>query len=809
MMSTMFHDLRFALRMFAKNPGFTVIAVITLALGIGANTAIFSVVNSVLLEPLPYKNPDQLVTVSEIWQHEEDPIAPADFLDIQRQNHAFQAMAAYESASFNLIAHEQAESVDGAIISTNLFGLLGVQPVLGRGFISKDGEPGAPRVVVLSDRLWKEKFAGDPAVLGQKLLMNDEVFTIVGVMPVSFEFPAAARLWAPPRFVVPESPLRPNEDPRRRRGSHYFETVARLRSGMTVPQATADIDALCRRIGKHYPDGEINDGVIMQTLHEAIAGNSRKVILLLFGSVGLVLLIACANVANLELAHATSRQKEIAVRMAFGAGRWRIARQLLTEGVIMSLLGSAAGIFIAAWAIGPLAGLVPKDAQNLAPPSLDREVLVFTLVVSVLAGVLFALAPALQGSSGNVNEALKETSRSASETKTHHHLRNLLVVSQMALALVLLVGAGLLVKSLAKLAEVREGFDSQNVLTARLALSQGAYSQPQPRVNFVNRMLAGVASLPGVHSAAVIAQLPLTPGNHARGVDIEGRPAAGNAGYSPDYNVVSPEYFRAMRIPLVDGRFFTPADTATAPKEVIINQTLARQFWPNQNAVGKRISFDGAKGPWCEIAGVVGDVKQHTLWRAASPMVYVPYAQDPWTFMTLVVRSDYKPDALASSVRQAVLGADENEPLFDVRTMREVVSRSTASRRLNTLLLGLFALVALILASVGIYGVISYSVSQRTHEIGIRMALGAQRKDVVHLVVAQGLALTLTGVAIGVVGALSLTRFMTSILYEVKPADPGTFIVVSVLLMGVATLGSYIPARRATKVDPVEALRHE
>jgi putative ABC transport system permease protein len=808
-MSTILQDLRFALRILAKNPAFTAIAIVTLALGIGANTAIFSVVNSVLLEPLPYKYPQQLVTVSEIWQHEEDPIAPADFLDIQRQNHAFQAMAAYESASFNLTAHEQSERVDGAIVSTNLFLLLGVQPVLGRGFTARDGEPGAARVVVLSDRLWKEEFAGSPNILGQKLLMNGEVFTIVGVMPASFQFPSGAQLWAPPRFVIPENVLRPSEDPRRWRGSHYFHTVARLKPGMTVSQAKADIDALCHRIGKHYPNGEINDGVIIQTLHEAMTGNSRTEILLLFGAVGLVLLIACANVANLELARASGRQKEIAVRMAFGAGRLRITRQVLTEGVLLSLFGGGAGLLIAAWGLGPLAALIPKSIQNVAPPSLDREVLVFTLLVAVLAGVVFALAPALQGSKADLNEALKESSRSVSESKTHHRLRSSLVISQVALALVLLIGAGLLVKSLAKLAEVQEGFDPENVLTARLTLSQGSYGQPQQRMNFVNRMLSNVGSLPGVHSAAVVAQLPLGPGEHARGIDIEGHPEAANAGYSPDYDVVSPDYFRAMRIPLIAGRFFTPSDTASAPKVVIINQTAARQFWPNQDAVGKRISFHAPKGPWREITGVVGDVKQHALWRPPAPMVYVPYAQDPWTFMTLVVRSDYKPEALASSVRQAVLSVDKNEPLFDVRTMRQVVSASTGSRRFNTLLLGLFAALALVLATIGIYGVISYSVSQRTHEIGIRMALGAQRKDVLGLVVGQGLALTLTGAAIGGVAALGLTRLMTSLLYEVKPADPGIFIIVPFLLTGVASLASYIPARRATRVEPVEALRYE
>jgi putative ABC transport system permease protein len=628
-------------------------------------------------------------------------------------------------------------------------------------------------------------------------------------MPDSFQFPSGAQIWTAPRFVVPEHPLHPNQDPRGLRDSHYFDTVARLRAGLTVPQATADIDAICRRIGKRYPNGEAGNGMIIQTLHEATVGNSRTAILLLFGAVGLVLLIACANVANLELAHASGRQKEIAVRMAFGAGGLRIVRQFLTEGVILSLLGGGAGLLIAIWAIGPLAALVPNDIANLAPPSPDREVLVFTLVVSVLAGIVFALAPALQGSRANVNEALKESSRSASESSGHHHLRNMLVVSQVALALVLLIGAGLLVKSLARLAEAREGFDHQNVLTARLTLSQGAYGQPQQRANFVNRMLANVGSLPGVRSAAVTARLPLNPGNSARGVDIEGHPEAGNAGYSPDYNVVSPNYFTAMRIPLIAGRFFTPSDTASAAKVVIVNQTLAREVWPNQDALGKRISFDGPKGPWCEIAGVVGDVKQHALWRPPAPMVYVPFAQDPWTLLTLVVRSDYKPESLASSVRQAVLNVDKNEPLFDVRTMAQVVSLSTGARRFNTLLLGLFAALALVLATVGIYGVISYSVSQRTHEMGIRMALGAQRKDVLKLVVGQGLSLTLTGVAIGIVAALGVTRLMASLLYPVKPADPATFVVVSLILMGVASLASYVPARRATKVDPVEALRYE
>jgi putative ABC transport system permease protein len=807
-MNVLVQDLRFALRLLAKSPGFAAIAIVTLALGIGANTAIFSVVNSVLLQPLPYKNPHQLVTVSEIWQHEDDPIAPADFLDILRQNHSFQQMAAYETASFNLTAHEQPERIDGAIVSTNLFSLLGVQPVLGRGFTSMDGEPGAPRAVVLSDRFWQEDFAGSRQVLGKKLLMRGEVFTIIGVMPASFEFPTGAQLWAPPRFVVPENRLRPSQDPRGWRDSHYFHTVARLRPGLTVIQATADIDAICHRIGERYPNGEAGNGVTIQALHEAMAGSSRTVILLLFGAVALVLLIACANVANLELAHASARQKEIAVRMAFGAGRLRIARQLLTEGVILGLLGGGAGLFIAVWALGPLAALVPKDFQN-APLGLNRGVLAFTLLLSVLAGIVFALAPSVQGCKANLNEALKESSRSVSETRSHHRLRNILVISQVALALVLLIAAGLLVKSLEKLAEVSEGFDSENVLTARLELSQGGYGQPQTRVNFVSRVLIGVGSLPGVRSAAIVARLPLNPGSSARSLDIEGHPEAANAGYSPDYNVVSPGYFKAMRIPLIAGRFFTQSDTADAPKVVIINQTLARQFWPDQDAVGQRVSFDGPKGPWCEIAGVVRDVKQHALWRPSSPMVYVPYAQDPWTFMTLVVRSDYKPEALASSVRQAVLNVDKNEPLYDVRTMRQVVSLSTGSRRFNTQLLVLFAGLALVLATVGIYGVISYSVSQRRHEIGIRMALGARRSNVLRMLVGHGLALTLAGLTIGVVASLGLTRLMTSLLYEVRPADPSIFILVSLILLAVASLASYVPARRATKVDPVEALRCE
>ncbi|HEX5411181.1 MAG TPA: ABC transporter permease, partial [Terriglobia bacterium] len=798
-------DLRYGLRQLRRNPGFTAVAVITLALGIGANTAIFGVVDSVLLVPLPYRNPQQLVSVYEVWRHEEDPIAPADFLDIQRENHVFQGMAAYETASFSLTAHGQAERIDGAIVSADLFSVLGVQPALGRGFGS-----GGERLAVLSDELWKGMFGGRRDALGSKLVMNGEVFTIVGVMPASFQFPSGAQLWVPPRFVVPEYERKPNEDPRSRRGSHYFHTVARFKSGVTLTAARADIETICRRLGKEYSNDEGGNGTIIFGLHEELTGNSRTVILLLLAAVGLLLLMACANVANLELIRASGRQKEIAVRTALGCGRMGIVRQFLIEGLLLSLLGGGVGLLVAKVALPPLLALVPRDLRDLAAPELRGEVLAFTLLVSVFAGIIFSFVPALHSSKTNLNEVLKAGSQSVSNGGYHDRLRSSLVIAQVAVALVLLVGAGLVVKSIGELQAVDPGFDSHHVLTARLSLAEAEYLTARQKVDFINKTLPALDRLPGVLSAATVMQLPLTPGSHAQGVRIEGRPGP-PPGQEPDayYNVVSANYFETMRIPLLKGRTFSKLDTAEASKVVVINEELARRFWPNHDALGKGISINGPKGPWREIVGIIADVKQHSLWQGSRPMFYLPYPQNPEPSMTLVIRSGYNPADLAGEVRHAVESIDPNEPVYNVQTMSQVVTRSLGPRRMSTFLLGLFALLALVLATVGIYGVVSYTAAQRTHEIGIRMALGAQKRDVLRLVLGQGMILTLIGVGIGIVGALGLTRFLSSLLYGIKPTDPLTFVVVSLLLTGVALLACYIPARRAMKIDPMEALRYE
>ncbi|MGH9401719.1 MAG: ABC transporter permease [Terriglobia bacterium] len=671
----------------------------------------------------------------------------------------------------------------------------------------RSGQPGAARVVVLSNSLWQGRFGGSPAVIGKKLILNGEVFTIVGVMPPGFDFPGGVELWVPPRFVVPAHPLRPNVDPRTMRGSHYFETLARLKPGVTLRQARADIAILVRHIGQEYPHSEARNGVTLTPLHEEIAGDVRPALLILLTAVGFLLLIACANVANLQLARSTSRQREMAVRSALGAGRLRIVRQLLTESLLLSLAGGGLGVLLARWTFHPLIALVPAEIRRVMHLTLNLQVLGFAILISVFTGLLFGLAPAYQASTVNLNERLKESGRSLSDGRSGYHLRDLLVISETALALLLLMGAGLLLKSFLGIERTGVGFDPENVLTMQISLSEVRYSKPATKVSFVERVLDRIDNLPGVRSAAMVTRLPLNPGNSARSITIEGRTAAGED-LSPDYNVATPGYFRTMDIPLLRGRAFNKHDTANGPPVVIVNEMMARRYWPNANVVGKHIKIGGDKG-WRQVIGVVKDVRQHALWESSRPMMYVPYAQDPWPSATIAVRSAIDPTTLVHSVRWVIGTVDKEEPVSNVKTMDKVVSVSIAPKRLNALLLGLFAALALVLGAVGIYGVIAYSVGQRTHEIGVRMALGAQKQDVLWLFSTQGLRLVLAGVGIGIVASLGLTRLMASMLYGVKPTDPLTFITVSLILLGVALLACYIPARRAAKVDPVVALRHE
>jgi putative ABC transport system permease protein len=810
MMNTLLQDVKYSIRMLAKNPGFTVVAVLTLALGIGANTAIFSVVNTVLLRPLPFQDPERIVVVGQEWMGGLGDFSPADFLDVQAQNHSFDQMAAYRTWNFNLTAGDRPERTIGEVVTTNFFSLLGVKPILGRALMPEDGGRGGHRTVVLSYGLWQRYFGANNSVLGQNVTLSGEPYAVVGVMPRGFAFPEAAELWVAPRFAVPEHPLRVGEDPATMRGSHYFEAFARLRPSLTLEQARADLAVVFQNVIHAHPDSDLRDArPWVVTLHENEVGNVRPALLVLLGAVGLVLLIACANVASLILARGVKRRKELAVREALGASRARVIRQLLTESVVLAMLGGALGILAAFWGFAPLARMVPDDLRGLVQPALDWRVFGFAAILSLVAGIAFGLAPALTRSGAGLSDTLKESGRTVAFGR--HRGQETLVVAETALALVLLVGAGLLLRSFARLLAVNEGFDPSHVLTVQLFLPQTKYGKPAERSAFVNQTLGHIAALPGVEAATVATRLPLNPGGSTRGIMIEGKvypPDRQGETINPNYSVISPEYFKVLRIPLLSGREFSAGDDAQAPVVYIINRTMAQTFWPNENPVGKRIRMDPVE-KWKEIVGVVGDVRQRDLGEPPKPMMYAPYAQDPWPFMDIAVRTSQEPQSVTSDVQRAVQATDKDEPVYNIRTMEEIVSRSVASRRFTLVLLGLFATLALFLTAVGIYGVISFAVSQRTHEIGVRMALGARRDDVLKLVVGRGMILALIGVAAGLAGALGLTRFLSSLLYEVKPTDALTFGGVALILAAVAFAACYIPARRATKVDPMVALRYE
>jgi putative ABC transport system permease protein len=796
--------------MLAKNPGFTAIAVITLALGIGANTAIFSVVNTVLLRPLPFPHPDRIVIAGSEWMGGMGDFSPADFLDVRAQNHSFEQMAAYRDWNYNLTAGDRPERVIGEVVTTNFFSLLGVKPILGRSFAADDGGRKGPRVALLSFALWQRYFGGNTSVLGRKIVLNGEPYTVIGVVPRGFAFPDEAEVWVAPRYEVPAHPLRLEVDPATMRGSHYFDTVARLRHGVTTGAARADLAVVFKDIVRAHPDSDLRGAKPwVETLRESEVGNVRTALLVLLGAVGLVLLIACANVASLVLARGVARRKELAVREALGARRARVIRQLLTESILLALVGGALGTLVAFWGFAPLAHMVPADLRGLVEPNLDWRVFGFTALVTLAAGIGFGLAPALTGTRAGLLETLQEGGRSMAFGR--HRAQESLVVFETALALVLMVGAGLLLKSFFRLLSIDEGFDPQGVLTMQIFLPAARYGTPAERDRFVKQTLANIAALPGVQSSTVVTRLPLNPGGSTRGIMIEGRtypPDQQGETLNPSYSVISQDFFKVLRIPLLAGREFTARDDAQSPPVYIINRAMAKAFWPNGNPVGQRIRMDPEQN-WSEIVGVVGDVRQQDLGKAPRPMMYAPYVQDPWPFMDIAVRASQEPASLVPEVERAVEATDKDEPVYNVRTMEEMVSRSVSTRRFNLILLGLFATLALFLTAIGIFGVNSFVVTQRTQEIGIRMALGARREEVVMLVVRRGMSLALLGLAGGVIGAFTLTRLLASLLYEVKPTDWVTFTGVTLILGAVALVACYIPARRATQVDPVAALRTE
>jgi putative ABC transport system permease protein len=812
----LWRDVRYGLRMLAKNPGFTAVAILTLALGIGANTAIFSVVNVVLLRPLPFGEPDRLVSVVSMRRgNVPDNASYPDFADWRAQNHVFSEMAAYTTDNFTLTGQGEALHIQGADVSADLFSLLGVKPILGRAFLpNEDKLPTANGgfAIILSHRLWRERFHADPGVVGQTIEIDNRDFTVVGVAPPEFQFPMQGepvdfwRTMAINFVTAPGEPSMVDE-----RGAHYLDVITRLNPGVSRAQAQAEMSTIVSRLNNQYA-GNAPRGVEVLREIDRVAAPARPALLILLAAVGCVLLIACANVANLMLARGASRQKEMAVRAALGAGRGRMVRQMLAESVLLAMLGGLLGAGLGLWGISGLIRLLPVDIPRLAGVRVDGTVLLFTVLVSTLTGIVFGLAPAAQASRLAFVESLKESGRGLSEGLYRSRGRGLLVMVDVAVAAVLLVGAGLLINSFLRLQRVDPGFNPQHVLTFKVDLPYVRYSGLS-QTQFFERAIERLGHLPGVLSASAVLPLPLDGGDVATFVTIEGQPVAEANPPRAGYTWVEPGYFSTVGIPLIKGQNFTGADDLTTAPVVIINQTFARRFFPSQDPIGKRIKpgiNNGYKvSPMREVVGVVGDVRQYGLASAPGPEVYVPLAQSPLGSINFVVRTAVDPSTVVGAIRQEMGEMDKNLPFYGVKTFNQYLGEGFALPRFLTLLLGLFAALALALAAIGLYGLVSYSASQRTHEIGIRIALGADRRNVLRLVVGQGLKLALMGTVIGIAGAVALTRFLSSLLYDVKPTDPPTLIAVSLLLTGTTLMASYIPARRATKVDPLVALRHE
>jgi Acidobacterial duplicated orphan permease len=807
-LSDLSQDLRYGLRMLLKNPGFTIIAVIALALGIGANSAIFTVVNAVLLRPLPYKNPERLVMVWEDNSKQgfpRDTPAAANYVDWRDQNHVFERMAATVEISFNLTGAAEPERIDGQRVSASLFQLLGVEPQLGRTFRPEEDQPGANHVVILSHGLWQRRFGSDPAIIGRAINLDGQIFTVVGVMPRSFQFPSRTdHLWIPIAFTAKEAG---------ERGNHYLEVIARTKPGISLQQAQAEMTTIATRLQQQYPETNTSIGAVITPLHEHLVGNIKPALLVLLGAVAFVLLIACANVANLLLARAAVRQKEIALRLALGASRSRMTRQFLTESVLLSAFGGGVGLLLSIVGLDLLKRFIPPNISQAQAVGIDAKVLLFTLLISLATGLLFGLAPAAQMANSNISDTLKETGRDPAAGTHGNRIRGFLIISEVAVSFLLLIGAALLINSFIRLRHVDPGFRSEKLLTMKIVLPETRYPDKQRRSLFYDELLRRVETLPGVASAALATNVPLTNSGNSVGIAIEER-----ADPAPDRvpivitRVVSPGYFKTMTIPLIEGRVFTEEDKADSPPAVVISETTARRFWPGENAVGKHIKVgrSASPRPWLTVVGIVKDVRQFELVVEPKPQMYLPYQQvEFFEPRALIIRTNFDPLSLAGSVRQTVWELDKDQPVSDISSMEEVISDSVARQRFSMLLLGVFAGVALVLAAVGIYGVMSYSVAQRTHEIGIRMALGAQRSDVMKMTIGQGLRLVLTGVAIGLAGAFVLTRVMSTLLFGVSPTDPLTFISISIVLVSVAVLASYVPALRATRIDPMFALRYQ
>jgi putative ABC transport system permease protein len=809
---TILQDLKYAFRMLTKSPGFAIIAILTLALGIGANTAIFSVVYGALLAPLPYHDSSRIIVLNETTPKVGTvSVSYPNFMTWREASHAFSQMAAVHQASFNLSGVSQPESISGEAVSPNFLSLLGVRPVLGRDFSPTEENSGAAPVVLLSYSLWQSHLGADPAAIGRTIALDGRSYAIIGVLPPNFRSIDKTDVLEPVGVWATDNPA---VTQREERGD--TSVIGKLAKGVTLAQATTEMNGIAARLAEEYPASNDQFGIALKPIRSAFVGDSRVEILVLFGAVMFVLLIACANVANLFLVRGASRTREMALRIAFGASRGRIIRQMLTESFVLAFLGGILGVALAEGGIVGLTALIPVNALGGATVSLNGAVLSFTAGVVVLAAFIFGLAPAMHSTKPDVQSELKEGGRTASAGAGQNRLRAAFAVAEIALALVLLVGAGLTMRSLYRLLSVNPGFRTERVLTMEMDLRTQQYSQDAAIRNFWQQVLDKTSVLPGVESAAVGTVVPFT-GDHSRGdITIEGMPAPRLGSYPhPDMHEVSPGYLNTLGTPLLRGRTFTNSDDENAPLVAMINQKLAREFFANENPVGKRFMW-GRLDPsaketpkWITVVGVVGDTKLYGLANPARLEVYLPFRQDPNSDMHLLVKSAVDPAALTSSIRGVVASIDKNQPVFAIATMNDLRSQSVGSQRTTLILLAAFSVLALVLAAIGIYGVISYSLAQRTHEIGIRMALGAQPKDVLRMVLAQGGKISLAGIAIGLAASLVLMRLMASLFFSVSASDPLTFSAVAILLVLVALLACYVPARRALRVDPIIALRYE